>query len=190
MSRILKKYSYKYEFLKLELEDLQKEFDNYHTEWTDIFGKYFNNIQKEFWRNEETGEIRQDKPEEVVTKPKTPERIKKLYRKVSVKAHPDKGGNVDEFNTVKTYYEDNDYLGLINYATQNDIEVDITEEDSKLLEDSCSAIEGKVNKLQSSLVFSFFKGNSRAKEAVIKQLQIQYKVEINAKDILEKLETT
>ena len=78
MSRILKKYSYKYEFLKLELEDLQKEFDNYHTEWTDIFGKYFNNIQKEFWRNEETGEIRQDKPEEVVTKPKTPERIKKL----------------------------------------------------------------------------------------------------------------
>ena len=51
-------------------------------------------------------------------------------------------------------------------------------------------IEGKVNKLQSSLVFSFFKGNNRAKEAVIKQLQIQYKVKINSKDILEKLETT
>lgn len=185
MSRILKKYSYKYEFLKLELEDLQDEFDGYHTEWKDIFGKYFNNIKKEFWKNEETGEIRQDKPEQETTKTTTPEKIKKLYRKVSVKAHPDRGGNAEEFNTVKTYYDENDYLGLINYATQNDIEVDITEEDSKLLENSCSAIESKVKKLQSSLVFSFFKGDNKVKSAVIKQLQIQYKVEIDPKDILK-----
>ena len=61
---------------------------------------------------------------------------KKLYRKVSTKAHPDKGGNVEEFNTVKTYYEETDYIGLINYATNNDIEVDITKEDSTLLLDS------------------------------------------------------
>ena len=78
MSRILKKYSYKYEFLKLELEDLQDEFDGYHTEWKDIFGKYVNNIKKEFWKNEETGEIRQDKPEQETTKTTTPEKIKKL----------------------------------------------------------------------------------------------------------------
>ena len=190
MSRVLKKYSYKYEFLKLELEDLETEFDNYNTEWKEIFGKYFNNIKKELWMNQETGELREDKPGEEPAKAQTPEKIKKLYRKVSVKAHPDKGGNVDEFNTVKTYYDDNDYLGLINYATQNDIEVDITEEDSQLLEDSCSILENKVNKLESSLVLKFFNGDSKIKAAVIRQLEIQYKIEINANDILKKLETT
>ena len=190
MSRILKKYSHKYQFLKLELEDLETEFDNYNVEWKEIFGKYFNNIKKELWMNQETGELRENKPDKETTKTQPPERIKKLYRKVSVKAHPDKGGNVEEFNTVKTYYDDNDYIGLINYATQNNIEVEVTEEDSELLENSCTILENKVNKLESSLILKFFNGDSKIKAAVIRQLEIQYKVEIDTKDILKKLETT
>lgn len=190
MSRLFKKYSYKYEFLKLELEDLENEFENYNTEWKHLFGKYFNEIKKEYWVNEKTGEIRKDKPGESDNKLQPPDRLKKLYRKVSTKAHPDRGGNVEEFNIVKTYYDENDYIGLINYATQNDIEVDITEEDSTLLENSCISLEDKVSRLESSLVLKFFNGDTKVKQAVIKQLQIQYKVEINAKDILEKLETT
>lgn len=190
MSRILRKYSHKYEFLKLELEDLENEFENYNTEWKDLFGEYFNQIKKEFWMNEETGEIREDKPEKATSKNQPPEKLKKLYRKVSTKAHPDRGGNVEEFHRVKTYYDEEDYLGLINYATQNDIEVEVTAEDSQLLESSCSTLEDKVRKLESSLVLKFFNGNDKIKQAVIKQLEIQYKVEINAKDILEKLETT
>ena len=190
MSRILKKYSHKYEFLKLELEDLENEFENYNTEWKSLFGKYFNQIKKEFWMNEETGEIREDKPKNNISKNQPPEKLKKLYRKVSTKAHPDRGGNVEEFNIVKTYYDEEDYLGLINYATQNNIEVEVTDEDSELMKSSCSILEDKVSRLESSLVLKFFNGNNKIKQAVIKQLEIQYKVEINAKDILEKLETT
>ena len=60
MSHIYKKYSYKYEFLKLELKDFTVQFDEYNVEWKSIFGKYFNNIKTEFWVNESTGEIRKD----------------------------------------------------------------------------------------------------------------------------------
>ena len=190
MSRILKKYSYKYEFLKLELEDLQKEFDNYHTEWTDIFGKYFNNIKTEFWVNESTGEIRKDKPDNSkIPKEEKNIKVKKLYRKVCVKAHPDKGGSLEEFNTVKECYDKNDYLGLISYATENNIEVDLSKEDIELLDSSCSQLEDKIKNVKSSLVYKFFTGNKDIKNAVIKQLEFEYKVKINEKDILDKLDT-
>ena len=130
MSRILKKYSHKYEFLKLELEDFQDEFDEYEVTWKELFGKYFSNIKTEMWVNEETGEIRDkpptDEPEKKSTKA---DKVKKLYRKASTIAHPDKGGDVDDFNYIKTCYENNDLLGLISYASQNDIEVEVTEED-------------------------------------------------------------
>jgi len=41
MSRFLKKLTHKYEFLKLELEEVKEEGDDYQTRWGQLFGKYF-----------------------------------------------------------------------------------------------------------------------------------------------------
>ena len=82
MSRYLKKISYKYEFLKLELEETEEELDSYLSEWNKHFGKYFIQKESEMWVNEETGELRKDLPEEDLEKPKKkqkPEKLKKLY---------------------------------------------------------------------------------------------------------------
>ena len=38
--------------------------------------------------------------------PTTPEDLKKAYRKMSLKTHPDKGGTADDFIKVKNAYED------------------------------------------------------------------------------------
>ena len=38
--------------------------------------------------------------------PTTPEDLKKAYRKMSLKTHPDKGGSSDDFIKVKNAYED------------------------------------------------------------------------------------
>jgi len=38
--------------------------------------------------------------------PTTPDDLKKAYRKMSLKTHPDKGGSCDDFIKVKNAYED------------------------------------------------------------------------------------
>ena len=63
MSRFLKKLTHKYEFLKLELEEVKEEGDDYQVKWGQLFGKYFVDKNSEFWVNEETGELRSEKPE-------------------------------------------------------------------------------------------------------------------------------
>ena len=189
MSRLLKKYSHNYEFLKLELEEFNEQFEEYETEWKTLFGEYFNNIKAEVWVNEETGEIRDKPPGNEPPKEAKEDKVKKLYRKATRKAHPDKGGNVDDFNHIKKCYENNDLLGLINFASQNDIEVDVTEEDKELLEKSCRIFQTKINKLRTSLIWNFFTGNDNMKRGVIKQLERDHKIEIDAKKILKKLDT-
>ena len=189
MSRILKKYSHKYEFLKLELEDFQDEFDEYEVTWKELFGKYFSNIKTEMWVNEETGEIRDKPPSDESEKKSTKaDKVKKLYRKASTLAHPDKGGDVDDFNYIKTCYENNDLLGLISYASQNDIEVEVTEEDKEILEKNCLRLQNKIKGVRSTLIYNFFTGNERRKKAVIAQLEHDHNVKIDEKDIFKQLE--
>lgn len=190
MSRIVKKYSHKYEFLKLELEDYQEEFEDYEIEWKKLFGKYFTNIKTEMWVNEETGEMRDTPPdiEEKKEKTKKNDKVKKLYRKTSTLAHPDKGGNEEDFNYIKKCYENNDLLGLILFAGEHNIEVEITEEDKALLDKSCLRLQNEITSLRSSLIYNFFTGNERMKKGVILQLQQQHNVEIDVKDILDQLD--
>jgi len=159
MSRILKKYSHKYEFLKLELEETKEQFELFEVEWKKIFGKYFNNIKTEVWVNEETGEMRSSPPDEN-KRADTPEKVKKLYRKASRKAHPDRGGNTDDFNEIKNYYENNDLLGLLSYASQNNIDFEVDDNDQEVLDKSCAGIENKISQIRSSLVWHFFTGST------------------------------
>ena len=191
MSRLLKKYSHKYEFLKLEFEDFKQEFEIHETIWKDIFGEYFNNIKTEVWVNEETGEIRDSPPDENSKdkKPQKEEKVKKLYRKASRIAHPDKGGNVEDFNYVKKCYEENDLLGLINYASQNNIPIEVSEEDEQLLENSCKKYQEKINKVRSSLIWNFFNGNNRMKRGVIQQLERDHNVKIDVEKVLNKVDS-
>jgi|SaaInl1SG_22_DNA_1037389.scaffolds.fasta_scaffold28083_3 hypothetical protein len=185
MSRILKKYSHKYEFLKLELEEIQEQFEEYEIEWKSIFGKYFNNIQTEVWMNEETGEIRNTPPGQDEAKEKKYDKVKKLYRKASTKAHPDKGGNIDDFNDIKECYDNNDLLGLLSYASQNNIDFDVSDDDTEILDKSCLGLQNKITSLKSSLVWHFFTGDKRKKLGVILQLEQQYDVKIDQIEVLK-----
>lgn len=190
MSRLLKKYSYQYQYLKLQKEDTEEEFDLLQVEWKKIFGKYFSQIKNEVWINEETGEVRTEPPgEEENTKPEKPEKLKKLYRKISTKAHPDKGGSDEEFSNIKECYEKNDILGLLNYASENDIKFDIDDDDEALFKKSIKTLENDIKKMELSLIWSFFKGNDAIKMRVIKQLEIEHKIEIDPKYIMDQLES-
>jgi len=189
MSRLLKKYSLKYQYLQLELEDTQEEYDLQEVEWKEIFGKYFNNIKTEMWVNQETGEMR-DKPPGEDEKKKSKEKaskVKKLYRSASKIAHPDRGGTEEEFNNLKSCYESNDLIGLISYASEKEIPFEVEEEDRELLELSCKSVQGNIRKLRTSLIWNFFNGDDQMKTRVIAQLELEHKIKIDSEKILKEL---
>ena len=115
MSRLLNKLSHKYQFLKLELEEIEEQSEDYLSEFNKHFGKYFIDKNTEMWLNEETGEMR-DKPptteEKKQRKAKDP-KLKKLYKKLSTYMHPDKGGSDEDFADLKQAYDNNDFFDLI-----------------------------------------------------------------------------
>ena len=63
--------------------------------------------------------------------------VKKLYKKLVIKFHPDKGGNENIFIKVKNYYEDNLLIGLLSIYYNNNIKLpELTDKDNdKILEE-------------------------------------------------------
>mgnify|MGYP001573458284 CR=1 FL=1 len=189
MSNALKKFSLKYQYLKLELEEAEERAEEYNTKWNRLFGKYFVDKNSEMWVNEETGEIRKDDPN-IKPKKKTPpprSKIRKLYKKLSTFVHPDKGGSVEEFNSLKEAYEKVDLIELLNFAGQFGVEYIIDEEDQILLDKVCNELEKDHTNITNSLAYTFFTKSKKHKLAVIQMLEQQYNIKINQEDIPEEL---
>lgn len=180
MSRNLKKLTHKYEYLKLELEELEDLSDEYTLEWSKLFGKYFIDRGKEMWLNEETGELRKEPPKEEVEskKEEKPEKVKKLYRKLSTLLHPDKGGSDEVFNDLKQFYESKNILELLKLAADYNIGYDLDEEDQQLIEKSCHSLSDKIENVQSTLSWTYFTGDKRKKLYVIKMVESELGIKI------------
>ena len=63
--------------------------------------------------------------------------VKKLYKKLVIKFHPDKGGNENIFIKVKNYYDDNLLIGILSIYYNNNIKLpELTDKDNdKILEE-------------------------------------------------------
>ena len=187
MSRFLKKLTHKYEFLKLELEEVDESLEEYTKEWGKLYGKYFIDKSSEMWVNEETGEIRKEIPpeeEDVPLKEEKPEKLRKLYRKLSTYTHPDKGGNVDDFNAIKESYENEDLLELLKYAGLYQIDFELEEDDEQLIEQSCTKIQTQIEAKKNTMAWTYFTGDKNKKRAVLNMIQQQLGVEIEVPEEL------
>ena len=74
-------------------------------------------------------------------------KIKELYKKLSLKLHPDKDNTPDDgdYINIREAYNDGDYYVLIKYSHNNDIELDI--DDNQLL----LILETKLYKLKDAI---------------------------------------
>jgi len=190
MSRSLKKLSHKYEYLKLELEEYEEQSEEFTSEWSKLFGKFFIDRNKEMWLNEETGELRKDPPsdeEEESGKAPKPEKLKKLYRKLSTVLHPDKGGSPEVFSELKEFYESQNLIELFKLAGENGIEIELEEEDRELIETSCSNISEKIEGVQSTLSWLYFTGDKKKKLQVLAMVESELGVKIPPEDYPEEL---
>lgn len=184
MSRLLRKLSFKYEFLQLELEETEELADEYLTEFNRYFGKYFIDKQAEKWINEETGEIRDKPPGEEEEKKRVSKhpKLKKLYKKLSTYMHPDKGGTDDDFARLKNAYDKNDLFGLMQLATENEVNVELEENDVELAEKSILRIQNSIQNHRNTLSWNYITGDKNKKLQVIKMLEMQLNINIDQKD--------
>ena len=184
MSRLLRKLSFKYEFLQLELEETEENADEYLTEFNKYFGKYFIDQQAEKWINEETGEIRDKPPGEEEHKKREAKhpKLKKLYKKLSTYMHPDKGGTDDDFARLRNAYDKNDLFGLMQLATENEVNVELEENDVELAEKSILRIQNSIQNHRNTLSWNYVTGDKKKKLQVIKMLEMQLKIKIDPKD--------
>tara|TARA_B110000858_G_scaffold5844_2_gene6526 strand:+ start:328 stop:897 length:570 start_codon:yes stop_codon:yes gene_type:complete len=188
MSRLLKKLSHKYQFLKLELDDIADSAEDYLSDFNKEFGRYFIDKNSEVWINEETGEIREDPPAPVIKKRKKKDpKLKKLYKKLSTFVHPDKGGLDEDFASLKESYDKNDIFGLINLAAQYDVNVTLDEEDQQLAEKSILGIQKTIENHTNTLAWHYCTGNKAKKLQVLKMVENQLNIKIDPKNYPKEL---
>lgn len=195
MNRKLKKYNLKYEYLKLEEEDIRSELDKYISDFENYFDKYYNSgssESKEVWVNEETGEIRDDPPsdnfeyakkqqEEFEKKRKSeveelknrPDRVKRLYKKLAIKSHPDRGGSDEFFQQVNTAYKENNLIWLLFKAGEYGIEYDVEPSDESILESNLKKIEKEIYRMKDTLAWLWGTGNSKERKRVVSVVESQ-----------------
>ena len=181
----LKKFSYKYSFLKMDLEDTSLEAEKYIKEFNTFFGKYFVDKGQEVWINEETGEISREDPTKSKgkkSKKQQPLKVKKLYRKLTTITHPDKGGDVEDFNDIKDAYNEGNLMELLIFAGKYEIEVEVTEEDETLLTKSCKKLEEQITNLRNSPAWNFYTGDKNTRFGILKMIEQQLGVKIPKED--------
>jgi hypothetical protein len=98
--------------------------------------------------------------------------VKKLYRKIAEKTHPDKTGNNDRaemFSNATKAYEQNNVGTLLNLAGALNIELtSLSPETVKLLENNIVLLSQEINTLKNTAAWAFHSADSdEQKEKVI-----------------------
>jgi len=186
-----KKYTYKYNYLKLELDELQEKQNEYLQKWADFFGPYLAKKPVEAWKNEETGEIRfeDNKPNDskklLKLSPKKEEdkNLKKIYKKITIKVHPDKGGRQEDFIELKRFYEEDNLMGMLRIAADYDIDIRLDDSHIDYFNKSCEGITKEMKGITESLAWDFFTSKPGKRKLIAQIFLTQQKIEIPEEEL-------
>ena len=172
----LKKLVYQYKYLKLESDDM---FDA-HSELVSKFEKEF------------SGFIPKPEPtvDDVSKKKKkiyVDSNVKKIYKDIAKQLHPDKGGDEEEFKELTERYKSNDLLGVIDYAIENNIDIEINENDEHQLLNSIDVMKGKIKDLKTTLAYVWEHGDTVGRMSVVSTLEKHLNKKINQEDFSDEI---
>jgi len=212
VNRKLKKYNLKHQYLKLEEEEIRDDLEAYVKDFEKRFNKYYQNPnrapkKKEVWVNDETGEVRDSPPpfneffkhqEEHAKKEaerklerdlkleelkNRPDKLKRLYKKLASYTHPDKGGSNELFQKVNNSYESNNLMVLLTMAGLYELDYDVDETDESILEKNLKEIEIEINRMKSTLAWSWGRGDTNTKLNVLSEIEKQTGHKVDKKDL-------
>ena len=164
-----KKWIYKYKYLKEEFDEISNLKLDYLTDFENMFKFRDENptpIVKKAIDDLNNPKIKSQK------KPNT----KNLYKKLSKKLHPDKGGNTDDFIELNELYEEGDLLGMITKAEENNVNTEEYKEEQVELEFeySCLNLEKKINELKDTLAWKWGSADIKDKPKLILEFEAMY----------------
>lgn len=177
--------------------------DSYIEDFENRFNKYYttppssSKNEREVWVNEQTGEVRDTPPpfddlfrdyeqakkqaEESERKRKEkleelkgrPEKVKRLYKKLAAKVHPDLGGSNELFQNVNRLYEENNLMQLLVLAGQYEISYEVDDSDTSVLEKNLKELENEINRMRSTLAWSWGAGDVQIRKQVVTEVERQ-----------------
>jgi hypothetical protein len=178
MNKNLKKLLYQYKFLKMELDDIKEE----HSDLTIGFESLFSDIiSKKEPETEEEIVAEALKPKKEKQRVEN-ESMKKLYKDVAKKLHPDKGGSEEGFKELNKLYKQSDYLGIIEIAIENDIEFEVDDSDIELLK-SIDKINKNIENIKTTLPYVWKYGNELQRRQVLLTMSMHLGVDIDFKEL-------
>ena len=158
------------------------------------------------WVNEETGEVRHEPPSmsfedmaefnkrarQIKDEEKTqkitelknrPSRIKKLYKKIAVATHPDKGGSKVEFQMVSDAFNKLDLATLLNLAGRYGVDYEFEDDDEGLLQKNLKELETQITQRKSTLAWLWGTGGIDERRGVIKTIKHQTGWDVREEDL-------
>ena len=166
-----KKWIHKYKYLKYELE----ETENFQKEYIKVFNSLFKfREQKEL----PTPIIPEEDFFPKKIKQNKEKNIKNLYKKLSKKLHPDKGGTEEEFTELNKLYEENNILEMAIKAEELNLEIKNSEElfSEENFLTLCKTIEEKTEFLKSTLAWKWAKADEEYKKVLLPLFEKQHGV--------------
>ena len=183
----LKKLIYQYKFLKLELDDKKEEHSNLSVEFESLFSDII--PQKEFDEENVVKEALDKENAEKKPKEEVSDKVKKIYKDVAKKLHPDKGGDDETFKELNDRYNANDLLGVVELAAENNIDFDISEEDEQHLIETITQMNQKIEHYKTTLAYVWKYGNRIQRYSVLKTLSEHLGKEIDIESLSDEIKS-
>ena len=175
MSNKVKKLSLKYSYLSLEHSDIKLNCDSVENDIRSRMKKLYPKAYKTFFSISEdiVNVVEAEKPND---KNKTKNKdLRKLYRKIATKTHPDKTNNENTskiFIEAASAYQENDLGKLIELSNEAKIEdLDLSKESILLLEKNVALLEKKIHTLKTTAAWIWYNSTcDKEKDKIIQNI--------------------
>jgi len=174
----IKKLLTEYDYLIIDEEMKQEIIDEYKPGFMEDLGKKTGEEEKEEPQTEEEPQTQPEKKEiEKLIKDEdlsedTKKRMKKMFREIMKKTHPDKVNSedlVEIYIKSKEAYETNNILELSYNASKLNINVDLSELEIEILKDLVTQKRESLDKIEKSWLWMWYKASTETeKDNVIK----------------------
>ena len=187
----------KYEYLKMEQEDIRIELKNYILNFEKHFKKYYDesarlNLQKKSKEPEEAPDFEELEKEFEKNRLNLAQtrknlkvnskRLKSLYKKLSSITHPDVSGDDEIFLKVKSHFEKGEFADLISIADEYNVEFEIGEDEIQLITKSIEHIESEIQRMKNTLAWGWGCGDLKTKKTIIKIVEQQTNLKVKVED--------
>lgn len=179
----IKKLLTEYDYLIIDEEIKIELVNEYLPKFTEEVNKFTNKIEgkkeEEGSNKEKQININNDEPKEKEIKKviedddlseETKNKIKKLFREIVKKTHPDKTKSedlIEIYIKAKDAYEANDILKLIHYANKLNISVELNDDEIKLFKDLITSKKEELTEIENSWLWKWYKADSEKEKDII-----------------------